>query len=183
MSNKRKARYEFDRARNALIKDLEKFINTDVPRIKEELNEIALGIITQWYADYEPFVYRRKMSLKHAFKVTATPDEFAVDYSPEFMNDYSHNQENEIIFNNAFMSGFHGGSYGEGIPSSLLYWRSPVPYYKEWGHPASRSFSPYKQIEEETQMKIDREIQKLHDKAERHVNVMERNYNILKNRR
>lgn len=190
MSNKRKAKYEFERARNALIKDLEKFINSDVPRIKEELNEIALGTITEWYATYEPFIYKRKMSLKHAFKVTATPDLFAIDYSPEFMNDYVHHQSNEIIFNNSFIEGYHGGSRGDGQNEPRWRYPSPIkshkpPYYRIW-HPdyeyAVQTFSPYEEIEKEAQKKIDDEIQKIHDKAASHIRVMERNYSIIKGR-
>ena len=136
-------------------------------RYKEELEEIGKSVISEWYATYDPIYYDRQMGLKHAWKVSLNGMDYRVDFGYELM-DTNYHQNTEIVFNNAFMNGYHGGSFNNGIP----YWRTPYPEFTAWGRPALRSFSPYtrmvsemnrkiKEIDKEKQDEFDKEIEKV----------------------
>lgn len=172
-----KAEELFVRAMIATKKELQNIKTKRLPKLEEELNDVALSIITRWYASYEPLIYRRQMSLKKAFKVFVNTQEQKMIFDYKYMDEagFSHHQSNEIIYNNAFLSGYHGGSYGDGISSSLLYWRTPVPQYTEWGHPAIHTFSPYKLIEEEAHYIIEKENNRNMKELKLHLDAAKKN--------
>lgn len=136
-------------------------------RYKEELEEIGRSVISEWYATYDPIYYDRQMGLRDAWKVTLEGTNYKVDFGADLMNTVYH-QSIDFIFENSFMSGYHGGSYYNGVP----YWRTPYPQFTAWGRPALRSFSPYrrmvsemnrkiKDIDEQKQKEFDKEIAKV----------------------
>lgn len=129
----------------------------------EELYLVGDNIITEWYSQYDPIFYERSGSLYNAFKVNLN----GVNYSVEF--DSSFIDGNELIFQNSFIEGYHGGAKsGENHPSpGIPYWRTPIPQFTEWGRPAKRSFSPYIRMIQEMNKKIkeiDKEKQEEYDK-------------------
>ena len=118
----------------------------------EKLDDEAKSIISQWYKDFEPEFYHRRGSLTHAYCIKIKDAyEILVDFDPEYMNAYNHHQDNRIVFNNSFIFGYHGGSWGvdqNGIDSGVLpKWRIPGPYFTNWDdNPAPKSASPYQDI-------------------------------------
>ena len=149
-------------------------------RYKEELEETGRSVIAEWYATYEPIVYVRNRSLYHAFRVNLDGTRYSVDFEPEFL-------DNDIIFWNSFMEGYHGGArdgvtgLGEPHPSpGTPYWKTPIPEFTHWGRPAMRSFSPYNRMVSEMNKTIKRldkeketEIEKIINKVN---NVIDRLY-------
>ena len=126
-------------------------------KLEYDLNEEALSAIAEWYGKYDPHKYRRKGSLKQAFKIVRDGVDVEITYDAEFMNDYQHHQSNEIIFNNAFIEGYHGGSMGTdkyGDIATTPSWRKPFLKYTHWGDEAVRSPSPQKKIEKKAEKLI-----------------------------
>lgn len=109
------------------------------------LNEIGKHVISQWYASYDPIYYNRQLSMKHAFKVELYGTDYSVVFDSDLINGYTHNQDNDYIYDIVFMQGYHGGlTYGDGHPHvGIPYWRTPFPQLNRWGRPAKRSWSPY----------------------------------------
>ena len=151
---------------NAKLK-LEKMNKVYPKKYKEELEEVGKSVVAQWYATYDPIFYRRGGSLYHAFKVYLNGLDYGVDFDYRFIG-------NEIIFENSFMQGYHGGAIGgeEHPHPGIPYWRTPIPSFTDWGRPAKRSFSPYsrmvsemnkkiKEIDEEKQREFDNVINRV----------------------
>lgn len=130
-------------------------------KIENELNYIAWSVISDWYDSYEPHAYRRREDLFNAYKVIVTPTWFTVKFDSSFMEQW-HHQQPEIIFHNAFELGYHGGSLGEGLNSSIPHWREPHPFFTNWGKSAISTFSPYEEIIKKMDEKI-KEIDKEYD--------------------
>jgi len=132
-------------------------------RYAEELYLIGDNVITQWYSSYNPIFYNREGRLYKAFKVRLHGTEYSVDFDSSFIG-------NNIIFENSFMQGYHGGAYKgtikikdefgkiiKTIPHphpGIPYWLTPFPQFTEWGRPAKRSFSPYTRMVSEMNKKI-----------------------------
>lgn len=132
---------------------LERNIKVKPARLEADIKDNALSVISAWYAQYDPHKYRRSMSLKKAFKITRDGIDVSIDYDPSYLNDYNHHQDNDIIFNNAFVSGYHGGSMGtdkNGMSVSTPHWRKPFLSYRRWGNEAPKSFSPQERIEKKS---------------------------------
>ena len=119
---------------------------------KREMQINADHIIDYFYNDYTPQSgYDRKGDLYNAYEIYGEPDDWNVVHGSEFMK-FSHHQSNEIIYNNVYKQGYHGGSLGKadelGITPSVPSYRRPSPGFKYWGRPALQSESPYELIEE-----------------------------------
>ena len=152
---------------------LEKMNEVYPKRYAEELYLIGDDVITRWYSQYDPILYDRSGSLYNAFKVNLNGTDYSVDFDASFLG-------NEIIFENSFMQGYHGGAYkGKYHPHpGIPYWRTPIPQFTEWGRPAKRSFSPYtkmvlemnkkiKEIDNEKQKEFDSVMSKVYKAVER----------------
>lgn len=142
----------------------------------EEFNQLCRQAIDDFYDDRDPWVYKRKEGLYTAFEVTAENGRWYVDHEPEML-DAGYHQSNEIIFNNVFMLGFHGGSKGtdkRGVTARVPKWRTPVPKYTRWKRGAADQAeqSPFDAIQEmippckkrivaDLQKEYDEEIHKL----------------------
>jgi hypothetical protein len=145
-------------------------------KYRDELEEIGRSVISEWYATYDPIYYHnRQMGLKHAWKVSLNGTNYSVEFGPELM-DSSYHQSTEIIFNNAFMDGYHGGSFHNGIP----YWRTPYPDFTEWGRPALRSFSPYSRMVSEMNKKIKEIDKQKQDEFDQIINKVQKSINRLR---
>lgn len=142
-------------------------MNEKYPKLyKEELEETGKHVIAEWYASYNPIYYNRNRSLYHAFRVNLDGLNYSVDFDAAFIG-------NEIIFENSFMEGYHGGArsgvteLGEPHPApGIPYWKTPIPEFTHWGRPALRSFSPYTRMTAEMNKvikKIDKEKQQEFD--------------------
>ena len=134
-----------------------------------ELKKCAYNVIADWYADYPQKSYSRKGDLFHAFKInTNTNGElWEVEFGPEFM-EADHHQDNDFIYENSFIEGYHGGSISERMGIDVPRWRTPISYYKHWYLEAPQSFSPYERAKEEMQKKsdeLDNEIREIVGKA------------------
>ena len=81
---------------------------------RTEYNFQADKYIDQWYSDYSPKSYKKRLgSLYYAYEViNPAPGVFDVKFGPEFMEGFNHHQSNKIIYHNAFELGYHGGSWG-----------------------------------------------------------------------
>lgn len=136
-----------------LIPSVERKLRDKYNKIVErDLKYMARSAVDIFYEKY-PTEYDRYGDLYNAFKVTATDTEWSIEFSPEFMK-HEHHQSNEIIYNNAFVLGYHGGSWGK---SDYFGFRPPsgVPYYRGpggesgwvyWTRPAVRTTSPLEMI-------------------------------------
>lgn len=138
-------------------------------KYKEELEMIGDDVITQWYSTYDPIFYNRSGDLYDAFRVNLDGVNYRVDFDSSLMDG------NEYIFENSFMKGYHGGAIsGDGHPNpGIPYWRTPHPWYYEWGRPAFRSFSPYNRminLMNKKIRKLDKEKQDEFDKIIEKVN-------------
>ena len=156
-------------------KKLDKMNKTYPKKYKDELEEIGRSVISEWYATYDPFYYDRQMGLKHAWRVNLRETEYSVDFGPELM-DTNYHQATEIIFENSFMNGYHGGSFYHGVP----YWRTPYPDFTDWGRPALRSFSPYTRMVSEMNAKIKQIDKQKQDEFDKIVAKVQKSINRLK---
>lgn len=126
-------------------------------RAKRDLKMLFDMVIDDFYDDYPVKVYKRKEWLYKIYKITINGWGWIVDVSSDYLP--SHHQDNEIIYNNVFIEGYHGGSRGtdkNGVSVSTPTWRWPVknisgiPRFSRWySHPAPQSDSPDQKIEEE----------------------------------
>jgi hypothetical protein len=134
------------------INKLETMITEKPEKYKDKLRDSALSTISRWYAKYDPIYYHdRQMSLKKAFKITQDGCDLFIDFDSSYMDDegFTHHQNkygNEIVFNNAFIKGYHGGSTSKKDDITTPHWRTPFPEFSEWGERAARSRSPYNEI-------------------------------------
>lgn len=187
-----KARKRLNMAIDATINEIEKIIKKDLPKLYEELNDIGLSVISEWYADYDPpTFYRRTGNLKNAFKVTINAKQILVDYKPEYLDDV-YNQSPEIIFNNAFIGGYHGGSRGMIDPNetdvykqaghAIPMWRTPFPEFSFWYEPAVRSFSPMQKIDQLAQKAIDHSLENINGRIGKHMSVIRKYYREINRR-
>lgn len=156
MARKREAQYFYNALENGLTK-LQTLVETKPAKLIEDIDEEAKSIISSWYAKYDPIYYRRNGGLKKAYKIKQDGIDVEIVYGPEFMETAYH-QDTSIIFNNAFVKGYHGGSAGTDSNDETRkapYWRTPFLYYTEWSYLAKRSFSPQKKIEAAAQKLMD----------------------------
>lgn len=90
----------------------------------------ADNIIKQWYAGYSARKYYNPTgSLYSIYDIEIVDYNTYFRMGPEYMHEFKHNQDNEIIYNNAVIGGYHGGSWGEdyhGDSVTLPHYR--VPY-------------------------------------------------------
>lgn len=162
--------------REKLIKAVDEAINTVneiieyYPKKAEyELKKCAYSVILDWYSSYPQKSYVRTFDLLHTFKIFKNTDGelWHVEFGSEFM-EHEHNQDNEIIYNNSFLEGYHGGSRSERLGVDVPMWRTPILYYKHWYLEAPQSFSPYERVFEEmskVSSDLDEEIQEKVEKA------------------
>lgn len=139
---------------NALIEylnDEDKIVDSLVKEISnsvcDDLDEMfAKNINTHFYDRYKPRRYRRKKSLFDAYKITKTKFGVKWDFSSEYMQEGLHRVDNEYIFQNSFIKGFHGGAnkiknvekskYKQPHPDGETpYWRTPYPNFKKMNNP------------------------------------------------
>lgn len=158
-------------------------------KVKRELGHICRNAVDLFYSK-DDFSYDRFGDLYNAFKVVVNNNEWSVYYGPEFMK-HKHHQKNEIIYNNSFVNGYHGGSWGkEDIngfqpPEGIPYYRGPGKgSFKYWTYPAEETKDqegPYKIMDPQVNEYLDQAIidrqeeanelaQVYIDKAERAVN-------------
>ena len=148
-------------------KKLETRINNHFDKkAKKDLEQIARLAIDQFYESYNPIYYRRYGDLYNAYKAKADRESWEILYDDSYMQ-FSHHQDNEIVFHNTFELGFHGGSWGKDTDFSNPHWRTPYLYYTEWwDDEAAHSVPPIEIIEkeyEEYMQKTPKEMQKVFD--------------------
>ena len=150
------------RALNAM----EKMRKEKPKKLIEDIDEMAKSVIAQWYASYSPTYYgnARQRSLYHSYKLEQDGIDVEITFDSDYLSDYVHHQNNEIIFNNAFLAGYHGGS--KSGTSNIPRWRTPYPTarnvkdgilpYTRWSErEVARSKSPYEQIVKEAEKLMD----------------------------
>ena len=132
-------------------------------KYKNELENNIEHIIDLFYEDYEPKSgYDRKGDLYNTYEIIAEPRKWGVRYGSEYMH-FSHHQSNEFIYENSFVNGYHGGSWGVNRPqpgmtyydasdddiAAVPYFRGPAPYFTNWTSAAPRYWdSPFEQVDE-----------------------------------
>lgn len=130
-------------------------------KAKRDLKMIFDMVIDDFYDAYPVRVYKRKEGLYKVYNIIIDGWNWIVDVQSD--NLPSHHQSNEIIFNNVFIEGYHGGSRGtdrNGITASEPTWRWPmkplnifgieIPRFSRWySTPAPQSDSPAEKIAEE----------------------------------
>ena len=152
----------------------------DLDKIKNDLNEeISNGVcddleemfeydINKGFYDstiFKPRKYRRKKSLLKAYDIKKTKNGVVWDFGSKYMQEGLHRADNEYIFQNSFVKGFHGGAdkiknvekskYKQPHPDNKTpYWRKPypdgknIPYQFWYDEPAPQeSDPPIKKIE------------------------------------
>lgn len=121
-------------------------------KLKEDLDEMAKSVIAKWYATYDPQKYNRTRSLYHSYKFFQDGIDIEMDFDSSYLSDFNHHQDNDIIYNNIFVGGYHGGSIGtdsNGDTATVPRWRKPFREYTSWGKEAPKSFSPHDEIEKQ----------------------------------
>ena len=158
-------------------RDIDNLDRTYIKKYENELNNIGESVITEWYSKYPDRKYNPTGSLYSAFRVVVKGLSFRVDFDSDLMNEFKHHQSNEIIFNNSFLAGYHGGSFGRNCPGGdfseeWVDYPMDRPYYRTgvgfpfWGKKAKKSYSPYRlmvklmnekieEIKEDKQKKVD----------------------------
>lgn len=129
-------------------------------KVDKELNFIAWSVISDWYSSYEPLAYHRQDDLFNVYRIISTTDFVEVSFSSEYFEHW-HHQDPDIIYNNAFKAGYHGGSKSDQLDNNNIpQWREPIPFFTEWQKPAVQTFSPFykmKELMEKKYKEIDNE--------------------------
>lgn len=109
--SKKKSLTERLESRLNKIDKLEKSLNNALAkRYKKDIEEnIIKRVIEDFYDDYTPKLYKRKYSLRKAYKFTVNNGVYTIDYNSKYMTRI-HRASNEYIYNLAFISGYHGGA-------------------------------------------------------------------------
>lgn len=136
-------------------------------KIKDEFDLVCKSEIDKFYSSYPNPRYNRYGDLFNTYRIIINKHsgEFSVRFSSAYM-EHSHRADNETIFVNSFIEGYHGGAFcannyvGQPHPDgSTPYWKNPLTNYYTWLRPAKRSPSPYKEILKQFSKK-EKEIQK-----------------------
>ena len=136
-------------------------------KMKRELEEIGRTVIQDWYDSYDREFYDPLMSLFNAYKIKVDDKGWDISFSPRYIQHFKHHQKTSIIYNNAFIEGYHGGSWGKGLEKKVPYWRTPVGIYSNWyAFPADQTFSPYDEMYEQMENKINEIIEEAQTEAE-----------------
>lgn len=127
--------------------------------VEEEYKYITDSVIDEWYDSYKNRgSYEPYGSLHNAVQVIS--DESMIDIQEDpTLGGVHHHQDNSIIYNNAYVLGYHGGSTGKGLNSSKPHYRKPSPFYPRWGRTAKKNFSPQRRIDQRMK-KFDKQMQK-----------------------
>lgn len=117
------------------------------------LRFLAREVIDDFYDSYNPRVYDRNYDLYNAFQVHTATGVWKIWWSSNLMIS-KHHQSNFIVYNNAFLHGWHGGSGGTDrngitVPKSEPHYRVPVGEWSNWGAVAANAgFSPENRIDQ-----------------------------------
>ena len=123
------------------LRDIEK-INNKYPNIyRDEIKLVADSVIDMWYDSYDPIFYDRYGQLFKAYSIVLKKGTCNVYFGSNQMKSV-YNQSKNWIYKNSFIGGYHGGSRHNGVP----YWRTPYPFFTDWGEPAVFTFSPYERM-------------------------------------
>ena len=99
--------------------------------------------VRSFYGAYSPAEYHRRYSLYKMGKFEVASESILIHVGGEY-SPIGHRVDNDYIYTNSFVKGFHGGAIsGQNHPSpGVPYWRTPKPHYPYWGRPAASSDSP-----------------------------------------
>lgn len=106
--------------------------------VYDKLSGIAEDAVDEFYK-HDVKYKNRRYDLYNAYKINATDDNWSIDLGPEFMQ-YEHHQSNEFIYENSFVQGYHGGSFGEDDYSEvdIPFYRGPYGKWTYWTYPAAQ---------------------------------------------
>ena len=150
-------RKQYKKALERVLKRIQKAKEYYPNKIRKEMEYISDSVITKWYDSYSNrIIYDPYGSLYNACKIEVDDDSYNISFDSSYLY-ASHHQDNSIVFNNSFIEGYHGGSTGEGLNSSIPHWRTPHPFYRNWGNPAVKTFSPYLEMYDQ----MDKELKKI----------------------
>lgn len=121
-------------------------------KAQDELYDTFYSVISEFYADYEPWIYRRhSRGLELLLVLEIKNGKITGYFDPDRMP--THRAPNDYLYDTVFIEGWHGGaSKGAWSPNTTLYYREPTPKqaalqgiapYSRWGREANRAgFSP-----------------------------------------
>lgn len=141
--------------------------------VKEQLEYACRTSVDTFYESYpklKELSYDRLGDLYNAFEVVVDEKKQGVHMDSSLMQ-YEHHQDNEYIYENSFMRGYHGGSIGtdqNGITQSEPWYRTP-PAWERWYYRAAKSKSPYQMIKERAELRIDEEWEKLRGNISKNI--------------
>lgn len=157
MARKRESIAFINQCQKAL-KQIEKMEQQKPKKLISKIDEMAKSVIAQWYATYDPRKYRRQRSLYQAYRIEQDGIDVEIKFDSAYISDFTHHQDNELIYENSFIQGYHGGSMGTDQNDETVdtpYWRKPFLHYTMWGEPAKKNFSPYRKILQESNKLMD----------------------------
>lgn len=135
-------------------------------RVKFNLELILERAVDQFYESYGPSIYRRKLDLYNAKKITVDDDTWEFETGAEYMK-FGHRVPNDYIYVNSFEQGYHGGAIdGPNHPDPGTPWWK---IYGEWYMPATQGPAPDDLIGDEAQQYIDEQEQQYEDEWNRIV--------------
>lgn len=139
-----------------------------VESIPSSYQNIINGVIDDWYDSYDDRKtdYEPSGNLKHAYQVIFDNKIIKTELDPS-LADSEHHQQNSIIYNNAFLRGYHGGSTGKKLKSNIPHYRTGFSFSR-WGDPAVKTFSPYQKIEKA----LNQEQKKKQQEINRKINYI-----------
>ena len=96
----------------------------------EDIKEKVHEIIEKYYDDYSPNSYRRKEDLYNAFKIIGSADGIITASlgGENMLYIHGSTSDNDAIYDNAFIRGYHGGSKSdkeEHNTHGLYLWKDP----------------------------------------------------------
>ncbi len=143
-----------------LILELMETYESTSKNLEKALKKKGYDVISKWYRSYSPTSYalRRQNSLYDAFRIDFSDDGFEIYSDASLLDEagYIHHQKNDIIYNNAFVFGYHGGFCGKTLVDDEP-WLRTAPAFNTWYKPATKGiYSPDKKLEKEFNAIIER---------------------------
>jgi len=134
-----------------------------IPQIGEKYEEIFHWAVNEFYGDYSPEIYTRNYSLYDVVEINADEEDMTISYIGAPENATPFRKGGGTVFELSFLEGYHGGAASGNytvMPQSdpddsgftvrytphpdpgTPYWRTPHPWYTDWGRAAEWSIPP-----------------------------------------
>ena len=150
-----------------------------MPLLESKYEELFHRAVWEFYGDYSPEIYTRNYSLYDVVEINVDVEGMTISYSGAPENATPFRKGGGTVFELSFMGGYHGGAASGDytvMPQSdpddsgftvrhtphpspgTPYWRTPHPWYTDWGRPAEWSIPPADVFMESKEEFLNREL-------------------------